>query len=1050
MKKSIAKQFSITLLAAGIILFLSGSLLLWRIWVVQNTQAIELQTEVAKRAVNEFVIITHAIEERLAILTKTYNLPALPPDEQANILSRFRIHKDQRHNDPIDEIILFNDQGEIVASASRTRLHPNPRDYSWATFKEYFISAPQEKSYYGPARIDSNGEPFMVLATPLINFQTGAFNGIMACRLRTARIWEAIVAKPIGQRGILYITDQNGNIIVHPNPSTLLKGLQADISSTRHLQRRPNGERFLRVVEKVSIANQDFAVVIERPAAEAFSLTFELLIFMGVFLLLFLAGGIALGWIFSRKIIGPITSLAQTAEQIRSGDLTAKSPISRDDELGLLAKSFNAMTSQLAAEIAELEKTKDALHESQEKLEHKVDERTADLESLLTCSKILTSTRDLQSLYHQAVSLAQSLFDLDYSTIMLLTADKKALVIEDTIGFPASTIGTFALVGGQGLSTYVVKEKKPATVVNFATESRFEIPPLVFTKNITSALCVPMMIGDDVFGVFIGHTHEERTFSADQLSLCQSFANQVAVAIDNAIHLKNLHDSELKFKELFDHVNDAILVYSMDGTILEANNVACQRLGYSRDELLHCPPDKFIAPQFAAKLQGRIKAVSEGKKDIFETAHITRSGQEIPIELSCTVFEYEGQPAILAIARDIEERKKITEEIIKHRKLESIGVLAGGIAHDFNNILAAIIGNINLAAMQLNPADSCHELLLSAEKAALRARDLTLQLLTFSKGGEPIKELASISEVISDSANFILRGTSIKCTYSFADNLWPVEIDAGQISQVIQNIVINACEVMPEGGSIKISCDNIGAEDCHNLPVKTGDYVKIAIKDDGPGIPAQQLREIFDPYFTLKEHGSGLGLAITHSIITKHGGVITAESPKDGGALFTIYLLAARQADLATEQEPELPSTSGPGKLMVMDDDEMIRKISDKLLSNLGYKVILAADGHEAIDLYKRTMNSNDSIDGIIMDLTIPGGMGGKEAVQEILRIDPGAKVIVSSGYSNDPIMANYQQYGFCAAIAKPYQLKNLMKVLAQVLSEAEQPTPPVIASPHI
>ncbi len=1034
MTRNIRKQFTALLILTGILLTLSGGILIWQIFTAQKNQAIDLQTEVGKRAVNEFVILTHEIKDRLLTLTKLSDLLALSHDEQVTVLSKTRSHKDQRHTDIIDEMVLLNSQGDIVASASRVSLSPDPKNYSWPAFKQRFSSSPADNAFYSPVSIDLKGEPFMVFAVPLMNLQTGEVSGALASRIRINQVLEEIVHKPVGRRGIIYVTDHTGRIIAHPDPSLVLKGTAVKISSQTYFHHWPSGAKTIRVVENANIGNQLFAIVVERPVSEALALTIQALVILVVFLLFFLAAGVTSAIIFTKKIIQPIESLAHTAQKIRAGDLTSMAAIESDNELGLLARSFNAMTLQLTTEITKLKNAKEALSESRAGLEVKVAERTAELQKLLECSEILSSTRDLKSLYSQSVELAKTLFNLDFSTVMLLTADKKSLVIQDTIGFSKAMIGTFSLVEGQGLSTYVVEQKKPATVSNFNTESRFEVPPIVFAEKITSSLCVPMMIGNDVFGVFIGHTLPERHFQPEEIALCQSFANQVAVALDNAIHLKELHDSELKFKELFDNANDAILVYDLNGALLEVNRVTCQRLGYSRDELLSFTADKLLAPQFAENLHARIQSVSENKREVFETAHVKKSGEEIPVELSCTLFEYEGQPAILGVARDLRDRIKMEEELLKNRKLESVGVLAGGIAHDFNNILAAIIGNINLATIQVNPSGETHNLLISAEKAALRAKDLTKQLLTFAKGGEPVKEVASIAEVITDSADFILRGSNIKCCYSFPDPLWPVEIDAGQISQVIQNIIINACDVMPEGGHIEISCENIAKENSANLALEIADHVKISIKDDGPGIPPNQLSKIFDPYFTSKIKGSGLGLAITHAIITKHGGMILAESRQDHGTTFTIYLKACRHALLEKEQGPVQATPRGKGKILVMDDEEMIRTVSQGLLANLGYQVVLAADGHEAIKIYKNNATSPERIDAIIMDLTIPGGMGGKEAVKEILQINPRAKVIVSSGYSNDPIMANHQEYGFCAALDKPYQLKSLMEVLDQVL----------------
>ena len=393
----------------------------------------------------------------------------------------------------------------------------------------------------------------------------------------------------------------------------------------------------------------------------------------------------------------------------------------------------------------------------------------------------------------------------------------------------------------------------------------------------------------------------------------------------------------------------------------------------------------------------------------------------------------ELREANIELHNEIYEKHKIQEELLKAKKLESVSVLAGGLAHDFNNILAAIMGNISLALLYTDHDDKRHKLLAEAEKASLRAKDLTQQLLTFSKGGEPVKTLASIEEVIRDSANFVLRGSNVQCKYHFTKDLWPVEVDSGQISQVIQNIVINARHAMPDGGIIDVTCENYDKTRKDQLLTQADSYLKITIQDSGVGMPLKLLDKIFDPYFSTKREGSGLGLAICHSIISKHNGYIKVESVQGEGTSFIFYLPALKGQQPAEQLGEETFQVIGSGKALVMDDEEMIRDLAGKMLSYSGYHVTFAKNGEESIDFYKKEMETGIPFDFVILDLTIPGGMGGKEAIKKILQIDPKAKVIVSSGYSNDPVMANYKEYGFSGVIAKPFQLKNLQKAINSV-----------------
>lgn len=657
------------------------------------------------------------------------------------------------------------------------------------------------------------------------------------------------------------------------------------------------------------------------------------------------------------------------------------------------------------------------------------------LAELLAFSQSLVSTVDLNSLYRKVTSLSRELLSLDFSTLMLMSDEQSALVIRDTLGFPEQTIGHYALLKGQGLSTHVVREKKPAVVVDFQTETRFEVPPLVLERNIRSALCVPMMLGEEVFGVLIGHTLQPRVFNEEAIRIYQGFANQAAVAIKNAMHMHSLHASERKFRALFDNTNDAILIYSLDCRLLEVNHATCERLGYSREELLALPLTQLVAPPYASRVKERIEQLKKTTKAIFESAHLKKDGSILPIEQSCSLIDYDTQMAILCVARDISERKRMDEERLRTQKLESLGVLAGGIAHDFNNLLTGILGNLSLVKANLPETGAVAERLAETEKATLRARDLTQQLLTFARGGAPIKRETSLAGLIQEAAGFAVRGTKAVCEYDCAEDLWLAEVDTGQLSQVLQNLVINAVHAMPEGGAIRLTARNLTVNP-GELPLTPGKYVRITVRDQGLGIPPEHLAKIFDPYFTTKQSGSGLGLAVVHSIIANHAGHIGVESEPGKGTVFSIYLPSTGKSS-PTEKPAEAtsPLRTGQGKILVMDDEELIRHVSTAMLRQLGYEAHAANDGEEAITCYLQAKKEGRPFDLVIMDLTVPGGMGGKEAIAHLRRLDPQIKAVVSSGYANDPIMANFGEYGFCGVAPKPFGLQELSKLLQMILN---------------
>ena len=405
------------------------------------------------------------------------------------------------------------------------------------------------------------------------------------------------------------------------------------------------------------------------------------------------------------------------------------------------------------------------------------------------------------------------------------------------------------------------------------------------------------------------------------------------------------------------------------------------------------------------------------------------SGRTAPIrDRSSNILGY------VIIIRDITDEVKFHNELMKIEKLESIGILAGGIAHDFNNILTAIMGNVNLAKLITNDNPRLNEILEDAEKASQRAQELTQQFLTFARGGAPVRQIASVEEIIKDSSRFILRGSDILCAFNFQKGLWPVNVDVGQLSQVIQNLVINADQAMPEGGDITITTENVVVSPESNLPVRPGRYIIITIHDTGVGIPPENIPRIFDPYFSTKSGGNGLGLTSTYSIIKQHEGYISVESQVGKGTTFHVYLPSSDSTSGSVKPKNE-STFKGKGRVLFMDDDEAVNATSKKMLEHLGFTVEIAMDGDRTVELYRKSMEEGAPFDLVILDLTIPGGMGGKKTIEKLITLDKNIKAIVSSGYSNDMIMSRYHEFGFRGVIAKPYRLDELARVVEQVLS---------------
>lgn len=400
-----------------------------------------------------------------------------------------------------------------------------------------------------------------------------------------------------------------------------------------------------------------------------------------------------------------------------------------------------------------------------------------------------------------------------------------------------------------------------------------------------------------------------------------------------------------------------------------------------------------------------------------------------------------GKPVrMIGVTHDITERRRLENDLINARKLAAVATLAGGIAHDFNNLLAVVQGYVELAKLEVSSSNRVSTNLMAAERAILQAAELTKRLITFARGTDPVRRLCDIREMIRDTVDRGVAGLPLALTYSIEDDLWPVEVDEEQLRQAIKNLVANAGEAMSEGGSLKIGAKNVQVSSHDLLPVPEGAYVRISVEDTGVGIAEKDLPYIFDPYFSTKQRGiqkgMGLGLSVSYSIVSRHQGCITVESQRGNGTSFFVHLPVlvgeTPVKSIATEDKHE--TTKGRKKVLVMDDEAMIREVTKQLLTASGYDVEIAADGLEAIHLYTRAKKANDPFAVVFLDLSVKGGLGGVPALKRLQKIDPHVKAIISSGYSDDLIMKNYRKYGFLEAVTKPFTLEKLTGVMEKLI----------------
>jgi PAS domain S-box-containing protein len=556
-------------------------------------------------------------------------------------------------------------------------------------------------------------------------------------------------------------------------------------------------------------------------------------------------------------------------------------------------------------------------------------------------------------------------------------------------------------------------------------------------EGLRSLAVVPIVHEGEVIAVFNMASHQHESMPESTRRALETIATQVGEALARLSAEQAQRESELRYRELVEAIPDMVFILDREGTVRFINRPAAAMLGRKPEDLIGRKQADFFPKEAARHVVGLDDVFASGTMRVSEDLYYDLPSG--PLWLDNRLIPLKNDHGeitlVLGISRDVTERRKIEASLQNAQKLESLGVLAGGIAHDFNNLLTALFGYIELASNRVPPGSEVHALLGEALSVFGRTKDLTQQLITFARGGHPRRETADLEPILRATVRFSLSGANVSATFSVAPDLWLCDIDTNQIRQVLDNITINARQAMPAGGTLSVSASNV--PDHLPLPpsLAPGRYVKVSLADHGTGIPEAVLPRVFDPFFTTKDQGSGLGLAVAYSIVKKHGGHIEVESQVGRGTTFHVYLPASgqdrRRPNLA---EPTLPR--GGGRVLLVEDEEPVRAVTQKMLVGLGYDVTSARNGAEAIDRCTREQAGGRPFALALVDLTMSGGMGGVELVAELLKLDPSLRVIAATGYSEDPVVACPERYGFAAAIVKPYSLDELGRTMQAVTGE--------------
>jgi len=581
-------------------------------------------------------------------------------------------------------------------------------------------------------------------------------------------------------------------------------------------------------------------------------------------------------------------------------------------------------------------------------------------------------------------------------------------------------------------------------------DTNSDIGTILSSIDIGASFIVPLKVGEQRVGMLVLFDLLDLKGATTILDALTRIAPILALILKNSILYKNMENmveartiqlakSEQLFRALFEQANDGIFFLDTHGEVVSANEAFARSHGYTVEEMKQLGIEK-LDVEGNAPVPERIRRIMAGEALSFEVKHFHKDGHIIPLDVTANLISIGDEQLIIAIHRDITERKQAEEEHLKYEnqlqlnsKLESLGVLAGGIAHDFNNLMGGIFGYIDMASEESKEA-KVTSYLSKAMNTIDRARALTLQLLTFAKGGAPIQQIGNLFPFVQETVQFALSGANVSCHVDVPQDLWACNFDKNQIGQVIDNLIINAQQAMPVGGTIELTARNITLAEKEHPMLANGNYVKISVKDTGVGIPQELISKIFDPFFTTKAKGHGLGLATCYSIVKRHDGCIDVESEPGKGSTFKVYLPATTES-ASSEIKKTDKTHKGSGTFLIMDDEEVMRDTIGDMLETLGYSVVSKENGKDAIDFFATETKANRKISGIIFDLTIPGGMGGKAAIEEIRKLNKDIPAFVASGYADDPVMKKPTEHGFTASICKPFRKSELSEMLNKYMN---------------
>ncbi len=970
---------------------------------LQRGRAIRFQYERAQRVAAEVRAFVHELDRDLDVLIEVRGIQELHVTDQELLLAQLLSYQNM-----FDELAVLDSVGQEQVRLSRLET-VTPGDLRSRADDNAFRAPKNDgATYFSPIEFDeATGDPLMTLAKPLVDTRSGEVGGVLVARIRFKSVWNLIADIHVEEGESVFIVDAQSRVIAHRDRSVVLGGTRFKLPESAGFHTGLSSRHACLAFYLIRFGNQEFAVVVEQSLYNVMAPFFAVTLFVGGFVILptllialFVAGR------STRRIVGPIQALSAAAEAIEGGDLSRRAEVVTEDEIGDLSESFNSMTAQLRASL--------------ESLEQEVAERRQAEEAL----------RVSEQRYRILVeNLSQSVLQKDRDSVFV------------------SCNAAFARGLGVSLEEITGKTDHDFYPKDLAEKYRAD-DQRIMARGVTEEI--------DERHVQRGREMLVRVVKTPLRDEDGNVTGLLAIFWDITERKKAeqaLRESEARYRLLAENVSDVIWTMDLDLNFTYISPSVEAMEGYTIEEAMARRIEDYMTPEsykLARKTLDEELAWQRAhpgdvpRTRMLELEQYRKDGTLIWAEMTMSFLcDANNQPVgILGITRDITQRKRLQAQIQHAQKLESLGVLAGGIAHDFNNLLMGILGNASLALMELRTQSKARHNVEQIETAAMRAAELSRQMLAYSGKGKFVIEPICISSLVEEMTHLLGASISKKAVlkYHFADNLPLIEGDATQLRQVIMNLITNASEAIGDkSGIITVGTGVMEADQSYladtyvNDELPRGSYVYLEVSDTGCGMDQETQKKIFDPFFTKKFMGRGLGLAAVLGIIRGHNGAIKVYSEVGKGStvkvLFPCSTLNSKAVLQATKQEI---GWRGSGTILVVDDEQTVRAVAKMILEEFGFDVLTANDGAQAVEVFREHAKQ---IDAVLLDMTMPR-LSGEEVFTELRRIRPDVPVVLSSGYNEEEATARFTGKGLAGFLQKPYRPNALIQKLRELLSK--------------